>query len=464
MEDSLSNHQNQTRACECDGVGNDFISKLPDELLGTILERLSTEEAMRTCVLSKRWENVWRQNPDLVFDMRRFMNVPRQLAVLAGNHASLLMIEVLRNFHGSMESCRIHHFLQHVREGNVIDWVRYLVHDKDIKDLALICETGSWDYPKSKYDYYRSVAINFPREIFAGRSLHSLELNRFCIPTEFGFWNCYNLLTLKLVRVFVESNDINRILLFCPYLKELVLRFVFNMNVDLKIYNDSLKFLELSGLAVPMIEVDAPDLDVLVLDDLSCRKEHFTINAPKLAFHRSYWSRNEGYLGYNISGSVKDRIEANESIECEILMGNTGLLRHLGVMSVNVNVKNPRDMEILSKLLRECGRLAMLEICLKRRAPEDEERCLMEGQKPWKETKPFPCMDKKMESVWIYDFDGSEEAFAFASRFVMEGNVMKNMAIHIADAESDETAVALDKLSRLPKASNDLIFITSTSI
>jgi hypothetical protein len=49
----------------------DWISKLPDDVLLIILSRLSTEEAIRTSVVSKRWEHVWNQMSHLVFDMRK---------------------------------------------------------------------------------------------------------------------------------------------------------------------------------------------------------------------------------------------------------------------------------------------------------------------------------------------------------------------------------------------------------
>jgi F-box domain len=52
--------------------GSDFtrdrISDLPNQLLTRILSLLPTEEAVRTCILSKRWINVWASVPILVFD------------------------------------------------------------------------------------------------------------------------------------------------------------------------------------------------------------------------------------------------------------------------------------------------------------------------------------------------------------------------------------------------------------
>lgn len=52
----------------------DNISKLPNDVLLLILSRLSTEEAIRTSVVSKRWEHVWKQLSHLVFDIPRIIN------------------------------------------------------------------------------------------------------------------------------------------------------------------------------------------------------------------------------------------------------------------------------------------------------------------------------------------------------------------------------------------------------
>jgi hypothetical protein len=49
------------------GVGGDRISDLPDNLLHHILVLIPLIEAVRTCVLSRRWRGVWTRLPRLLF-------------------------------------------------------------------------------------------------------------------------------------------------------------------------------------------------------------------------------------------------------------------------------------------------------------------------------------------------------------------------------------------------------------
>ncbi|KAJ1695492.1 hypothetical protein LUZ63_012190 [Rhynchospora breviuscula] len=51
---------------------SDRISNLPDSLLIDILALLDPRDAAQTCILSKRWYNLWAFVPSLSFDMEKF--------------------------------------------------------------------------------------------------------------------------------------------------------------------------------------------------------------------------------------------------------------------------------------------------------------------------------------------------------------------------------------------------------
>ncbi|KAJ4782191.1 F-box family protein [Rhynchospora pubera] len=50
----------------------DIISSLSDHLIHLIMSFLTAQEAVRTCILSKRWKNLWTTLPFLDFDLSKF--------------------------------------------------------------------------------------------------------------------------------------------------------------------------------------------------------------------------------------------------------------------------------------------------------------------------------------------------------------------------------------------------------
>ncbi|KAJ4771027.1 F-box/RNI-like superfamily protein [Rhynchospora pubera] len=55
----------------------DMISDLPDALVTHILSFLSPKEAVKTCMLSRRWRSTWASMPVLKFDYEKFQLVPK---------------------------------------------------------------------------------------------------------------------------------------------------------------------------------------------------------------------------------------------------------------------------------------------------------------------------------------------------------------------------------------------------
>ncbi|KAG7660323.1 F-box domain [Arabidopsis suecica] len=114
----------------------DWISKLPDDVLLIILSRLSTEEAIRTSVVSKRWEHVWSQMSHLVLDMRKKIinsnNTPD-----GSNPVATLITQVINNHRGHLESCVIMHVPYQGGNGMLNSWIRLLSCMKRTKVLTL---------------------------------------------------------------------------------------------------------------------------------------------------------------------------------------------------------------------------------------------------------------------------------------------------------------------------------------
>lgn len=72
---SLEKEGNQMQIENVDRIG-----ELPDDMLLKILKNLSTEKAVQTSLLSKRWEGVWKQMHYLFFNMKNALKVELPLA------------------------------------------------------------------------------------------------------------------------------------------------------------------------------------------------------------------------------------------------------------------------------------------------------------------------------------------------------------------------------------------------
>ncbi|WZZ20326.1 hypothetical protein YC2023_121713 [Brassica napus] len=102
----------------------DRISKLPDDVLLKIIKSLSTEEAVQTSLLSKRWEGVWKQMPYLFFDMKNALKVELPLAEQS-HFIAQLITKVINNHSGNLEHCKILHMTPQTQdvEGDVLNTV-----------------------------------------------------------------------------------------------------------------------------------------------------------------------------------------------------------------------------------------------------------------------------------------------------------------------------------------------------
>ncbi|XP_048599229.1 putative F-box protein At1g67390 [Brassica napus] len=100
----------------------DRISKLPDDMLLKILKSLSTEKAVQTSLLSKRWEGVWKQMPYLFFDMKNALKVELPLAEQS-HFIAQLITKIINNHNGNLERCKILHMTPQTEDVDVLNTV-----------------------------------------------------------------------------------------------------------------------------------------------------------------------------------------------------------------------------------------------------------------------------------------------------------------------------------------------------
>ncbi|XP_010457880.1 PREDICTED: putative F-box protein At1g67390 [Camelina sativa] len=432
----------------------DRISMLPDEVLLMILEKIPTEEAVRTSLLSTRWKGVWKYLPSLIFDMRKTCNAQMgSLADRSGDIADLIT-KIINNHKGHLEYCRIHHFSYQSKDGALEAWIRTLIHVKGTKSLSLLNHLGH---------NRRASMLHLLPNTFSHPALTSLSLYRYDFETANPFNKCDNLMILQLGRICAEVGVFNTIIAACPSLKVLVLEITAYSQVGcLKIHNNNLKLLHVTCSHIDRIDVSAPLLDIFSIRFTFVTKDNFLLAAPRvLQINKSYWAAKARtpHISYNISGNAQEK----ESIEHKFVVSrDTNYLVRFQSLAVIVDLMNPREVQMLREVLVAWnGIMRKLEISFTdTNIPKKEGESSISGaeKKKWEDGQIFPNADFRVDVLWMFNFNGCDEnQFELASRFVTQGTVMRKMMIKTSlIPPSEETEAAVAKLMELPKGNEEL--------
>ncbi|KAL0796485.1 hypothetical protein Bca101_067862 [Brassica carinata] len=270
---------------------HDRISKLPDVLLQMIVSKLSTEEALRTSVLSSRWVDVWKCMSHIVLDTRGVLDTtPEEHKHLHRLSVRLArsMTKVINDHRGHLESCIVHHYVFQLKNGTLQNWIHSLTRLKHTKDLALI------NYIPATRRYNEANFLSLLPDTFSHHSLSSLSLCGYTLIGPHAFNKCKNLKTLKLINIFIsKASVLSGFLAAFPFLEVILLNVNFlTPHGVLKIEKNSLKFLQLSfPNNIDRMEVYATCLNVLDIDNrfINAMRDNFILVAPKIQVNKNAW-------------------------------------------------------------------------------------------------------------------------------------------------------------------------------
>ncbi|XP_078161926.1 putative F-box/LRR-repeat protein At3g18150 [Carex rostrata] len=211
-------------------LARDIISGLPDPLLTHILSFIPIEEAVRTCILSKRWIKVWASLPTLVFD-----NYKSQYRgpMKENEHREAKFLRFLDGFMFNRETITLDTFkLTFYKIPFIYEWNTHILVCRFIccavkcrpRILSIHIETGTF--------------FNLPDSVFTCTSIEEMLL---CLETTYIFDR--DVLKLRLISLpflknlelgyMVLNDGIMRMLISgCPVLEELALYYCwFELNM-----------------------------------------------------------------------------------------------------------------------------------------------------------------------------------------------------------------------------------------
>ncbi|PON61203.1 F-box domain containing protein [Parasponia andersonii] len=192
----------------------DLISRLPDDILCSIMSRLSMRDAVRTSILSRRWRHLWKTSLENIdFGVLKMPRDGTKCSYCDNNAFVKCVSQILAQLccGTTIESFKLSRRLRSPKKySREIDkWIQFVADKKVQKldvDLSAICP--NWE------GYDRKKVFLFPYWLFSsqdkGSALKYLTLNSytFNLPPKFSHFSSLSSLTLKCV-VMTEENLIN---------------------------------------------------------------------------------------------------------------------------------------------------------------------------------------------------------------------------------------------------------------
>lgn len=271
---------------------NDQISKLPDEILSSILSLLSMREAAKTSILARRWKDIWKSSMNLDFEMMKnkcgdsycayeLSGLQREWCKFVSWVDQILPIHLSSR----IDTFRVRHCLGKEHACHIDQWIRFAL-DKKVNNLDLHFSKLDIDLPD--YEPYSLPCWMF----LEGRdySLKHLSLTYCKLPvfTKFGSFNFKSLASLTLRDVGLSEGHLEMFLSGCVNLEWLSLTHCLCPH-SLQVEGPFLKYLSISHCFY-LMEIKISATNLLSFELKGSTPQFSFKNPPRKLLRSGFWS------------------------------------------------------------------------------------------------------------------------------------------------------------------------------
>ncbi|XP_077240806.1 F-box/FBD/LRR-repeat protein At1g13570-like isoform X2 [Tasmannia lanceolata] len=415
----------------------DRISKLSDDILGSIFSLLPMKEAARSSILSKRFRFLFTSRSHLVLNHQLLPAATTSLLSTRFKHllTSLgrLVLHRQRNRLGESWSGR------KLKPHEIQKWVGIVNHIISLRrhhDSIQCCEIEDICLDECPFDMDRFLSFltkkgiqrfilknsiesglyKVPLTVFYCRSLRELELQNCSLNSVPTFACLHRLESLKLMYVEASEDLLTNLVSSCTLLKELELFCPDIRNLEIEIPNLLKLVIFTKQSSIIRLKNAARLVNFSLQNSLSNRN----ITEEDKAFHlflRDVANVKCLQLSYHMGYLCRQKVPENLSYH----------FPNLTILNMVIDLNNANDARFFTVLLD--GAPFLQNITLGCDSPICDDLEEMVERDYWKKLKPFYCMRHHLVTVRIDARFNSKYNLGILEFLLMNGSVLKEMRI-----------------------------------
>ncbi|PRQ34515.1 putative F-box domain, FBD domain, leucine-rich repeat domain, L domain-containing protein [Rosa chinensis] len=429
--------------------GSMSLSKLPDVLIEQIISFLPTKDAIRTSILSKRWEYLWTSLPELKFIQGRnetrcsFVTAVDRALILRGPADLKQFLLLFRGLEQLDDASRVNRWITAMLRRNVEELILRLSNSKE---------------------------LSLPRSLFTSATLTYLDI---IVPCIFKVPSTVCLSSLRMLRLqcVVFSDDCSTQQLFsgCPVLEDLILGECSWGNC---------KFVSICAPKLLRLEIDE-DIDFYPKGSDGCQIMIFGVSLTNFYYSgefRNHYCFNNSSVDKARIFHFSDEKSRHMSYGFNKLLGGLSSVKKLAINSDSLEVIQIHATELLTQMPL-LNHLTTLKLEAEEVVPCSKALLRMLGICPYLQTLIFfqeinlssddanndgvleplpPCFLTSLKQIEVREFYGDENNLCAIKILLKNAMVLETMILtcmHNFVGGSEKKKDVNKQLSDLPKGS-----------